>query len=427
MRSLDVTKTAFSNTLRSKMRTFLTVIAIFIGAFALTLTSGLGAGINQTVDRIFGGFGEDDVIYVVPQIEADATDQDGPPEYDPDAAANMDSGFGTGMLTAEDIETIENTEHITSVSAEVAAQIEYVETAEGGQYQAQFDFALNDALAEVAAGATPDRGAMEIAVPEDWASIYDTDDPEDLVGESLTIAAPNAVGQLTEIEVEISGVLHGTLAGVGFQPIPSVALAEEVAEINLEGYEGQVSEGYIMAAAEVENLEENEEAVKAALTDEGFWPMTLEDQIGMFETLIDAITWILSGFALIALLAASFGIVNTLLMSVQERTREIGLMKALGMSSGKVFGLFSMEAVLIGVMGSLLGIGLGLATGFVADAFLTAEDGPLGGFAELSLFGLNPLAIGGIFLLIVLIAFLAGTLPAARAAKKDPIEALRYE
>src|SRR5690606_24514932 len=106
------------------------------------------------------------------------------------------------------------------------------------------------------------------------------------------------------------------------------------------------------AVADVENLAVNEQAVKAALSEEGFMAMTVEDQLGVVTGIIDTVTWVLNGFALIALLAASFGIVNTLLMSVQERTREIGLMKALGMSGGKVFGLFSMEAVMLGIMGS---------------------------------------------------------------------------
>jgi putative ABC transport system permease protein len=427
MKSLDLTRSALSNTLRSKLRTALTVIAIVIGAFTLTLTSGLGAGINQTVDRIFGGFGVDDAIYVVPQMEADAQEQDGPPEYDPEAGVEPEDGFGTGMLSAADVEIVEGLDHVVGVDTEVAAQLEYLEAPDGGQYQGQFDFALNDVLAEFAAGGAPDRGEMQMTLPEDWLEIFGTENPEEALGQTLIVAAPNAVGQTTELEAEVVGVTQGTLAGVGFTPIPSVALAEEVADINAEGYEGQMPEAYIMAAAEIENLEENEGAVKDALAEEGLWGLTVEDQIAMFEAVIDAITWILSGFALIALLAASFGIVNTLLMSVQERTREIGLMKALGMSRARVFTLFSMEAVLIGIMGSVVGIGLGLIAGFVTNGLLTADDGPLGGFAELSLFGLDPFAIGGIFLLIIIIAFLAGTLPAARAAKKDPIEALRYE
>ena len=84
---------------------------------------------------------------------------------------------------------------------------------------------------------------------------------------------------------------------------------------------------------------------------------------GMFKTVIDGIVLVLNAFAIIALLAASFGIVNTLLMSVQERTREIGLMKAMGMGSGKVFGLFSLEAAFIGFLGSAIGVGVAMLAG----------------------------------------------------------------
>jgi len=137
------------------------------------------------------------------------------------------------------------------------------------------------------------------------------------------------------------------------------------------------------------------------------------------------VTWILNGFALIALLAASFGIVNTLLMSVQERTREIGLMKALGMTSRKVFALFSMEAILIGVMGSIIGVGIGLGVGIGGNTALV--QGPLSDVAGLTLFAIDPGAILAVIALIIVIAFIAGTLPARRASKKNPITALRYE
>lgn len=130
-------------------------------------------------------------------------------------------------------------------------------------------------------------------------------------------------------------------------------------------------------------------------------------------------------FGAIALLAASFGIINTLYMSVQERTREIGLMKAMGLSSGKVFTIFSVEAALIGFLGSLLGIlgavGAGsLINQIAADSFLKS----LTGFTLIQ-FSASSSAV--IILVIMGIAFLAGTLPARRAAKLDPIESLRYE
>ena len=130
-------------------------------------------------------------------------------------------------------------------------------------------------------------------------------------------------------------------------------------------------------------------------------------------------------FGAIALIAASFGVINTLYMSVRDRTREIGLMKALGLGRGKVFSIFSCEAILIGLIGSLLGLisamGLGqLLNKAATSSFLKGIDG----FVLVQFNWSSSLLIVGI---ICLITFLAGTLPARRAAKLDPITALRYE
>ncbi len=112
-------------------------------------------------------------------------------------------------------------------------------------------------------------------------------------------------------------------------------------------------------------------------------------------------------------------------MSVQERTREIGLLKAMGMGSGRVFALFSLEAVIIGLLGSAIGVAVAMVVGVPLSAALAA--GPLSGLPGLDLLLFEPGGIIGVIVLIVAIAFLSGTLPARRAARKNPIDALRYE
>jgi putative ABC transport system permease protein len=134
---------------------------------------------------------------------------------------------------------------------------------------------------------------------------------------------------------------------------------------------------------------------------------------------------VLNFFAGIALLAASFGIVNTLLMSVQERTKEIGLMKAVGMSRKKLFLIFSTEAILLGFWGSLLGSLAGVGVGKVVNRLATKTF--LKDLVGFELTSFPAASIVAIMLIIMLIAFLAGTLPARRASKLDAIEALRYE
>jgi len=164
---------------------------------------------------------------------------------------------------------------------------------------------------------------------------------------------------------------------------------------------------------------------KKELDKQGFTAQTIQDQIGIIDQVIKAITYVLLFFGAIALLAASFGIINTLYMAVQERTKEIGLMKAMGMSRHRVFLLFSIEAILIGFWGSILGIFAALGVGQIANQVATntfLKD--LQGF-ELTVFPLASILI--IALIVMGIAFLAGTLPARRASKLDPIDALRYE
>lgn len=427
MRSVDVVKTALGNTMRSKTRTFLTVIAIVIGAFTLTLTSGLGAGINKYVDTMVSGFGESDQIYVLPGQDASQqmSTSTEPQEYDPDEAASTGE-FGMQMLTEEDIETIGGIDSVTDVEPIVFVTADYLQTEAGDQFVVDsLGFPSDGDSMELAAGELPDPEAHEITVPESWLPAFDTEDPNAVIGQSVTIGLKDLAQQEQTVEAEITGVSEQAISGVGGSPMPSSALNQELNEVQTSGLEVDQPQTYVQAVATVDNLAENETAVKQALSEEGLMGLTLEDQLGVITGIIDTVTWVLNGFALIALLAASFGIVNTLLMSVQERTREIGLMKALGMGRGKVFGLFSTEAVLLGVMGSVIGVGLGVAIGVVGNAALV--NGPLSGVAGLSLYAVDPMSILLIVALILVIAFLAGTLPAARAAQKDPIEALRYE
>ena len=145
----------------------------------------------------------------------------------------------------------------------------------------------------------------------------------------------------------------------------------------------------------------------------------------MIKSFFDAITTVLTIFGAISLLAASIGIINTLYMAVQERTREIGLMKSMGLSKAKIFGMFSIEAIALGFWGGILG----LIIAYIARAVVNplASRTFLAGLPGFTLVEFNPLYLVIIIVVVMVIAFLAGTLPARRAAGKDPIEALRYE
>lgn len=433
MRLFDIFRTALANTLRTKLRTFLTVTAVVVGAFTLTLTSGIGAGINKYIDAQVDAMGDTNQVYVMPAQTTDASASftaNEPQEYDPDADASM-SEFGMPALDEDDIDELKTLDNVELVDPMVFISAEYLETEDGTQYSmSSVGLPFELTMVEYAAGGAPSTAddVYEIVIPTTWLGTLDIDDvdnADEAIGQTVTIGAQDLEGNTETVEAEIAGVAEETITGTGTQPIPSHGLNQEIAEINNTAGDTTLDYTYMQAVLTVDNLADNEDQIKGDLADIDMVGQTVEDQMGLVSGIIDAITWVFNGFALIALLAASFGIVNTLLISVQERTRQIGLYKALGMTNGKVFTLFSTEAIVIGLLGSIIGIGLGAVVGIVGNSILI--NGPLESVPGLSLFAVEPVALLIIAAVIIAIAFLAGTLPARRAATKDPIEALRHD
>lgn len=433
MRLRDIFSTALANTLRTKLRTFLTVTAVVVGAFTLTVTSGIGAGINKYIDAQVDAMGDTNMVYVMPAQTTDASvgiTANEPQEYDPDAQSSM-SEFGMPAIDEDDIDALKQLDHVEFVDPLVFVDIEYLETAEGDQYAVpSAGFPSEQTMVEYAAGGAGSTAddAYELVIPTAWLTalgIQDVANADQALGETVTLGVQDLEGTTETLEATIVGVAEETITGAGSTPIPSHGLTQRIAEINNSAAGTTIPYTYVQAILTVDDLASNETQVKADLEDIGMTGQTVEDQMGLLGGIIDAITWVFNGFALIALLAGSFGIVNTLLISVQERTRQIGLYKALGMTNGKVFTLFSTEAIVIGLMGSIIGIGLGAAVGVVGNSMLIS--GPLDSVLGLSLFALEPASLLVIAAVIIIIAFLAGTLPARRAATKDPIEALRYD
>ena len=128
MKITDMLTTAVGNTLRSKTRTTLTVLAIFIGAFTLTITSAIGTGVSDYIDNQIGAFGAKDVLTITKASEETAQ-QEGPAEYDPDAGivgADL-TQFETEPLTEVDLDAIRRVDGILDVSAVRQVNPRYIE------------------------------------------------------------------------------------------------------------------------------------------------------------------------------------------------------------------------------------------------------------------------------------------------------------
>ncbi|MCY7286719.1 MAG: ABC transporter permease, partial [Cryobacterium sp.] len=338
MNAIDIIRTAVGNSLRSKLRTTLTVVAIFIGAFTLTITSAIGTGVSSFIETQVASVGAPDVLSITKTAMDAPAATEGPAPYDPDkaivAAAFTGDGsqLSTGILTAEDLVTIKRVDGILDVSAAQQVNPRYVEYGENGKFELVVNSNSSLTDPELAAGTQLEAATEEMQILLD-TSYIDTlgfADAEAAVGETVTIGVADYAGTMHEVAATVAGVQIESILAAGAalnQP-----LADELYRVQNIGVPVNSIEGSIMATAHFDPAASDEQidAIKVDLADQGYTAVTVADQIGMIQTVISGIIGILNAFAIIALIAAGFGIINTLLMSVQERTREIGLMKAMG-------------------------------------------------------------------------------------------------
>ena len=167
-------------------------------------------------------------------------------------------------------------------------------------------------------------------------------------------------------------------------------------------------------------------AARTAIEKLGLTCYSAQDEIDSVNKIMNAVTLVLAFFSGISLIVGGLMIINTMIVSVYERTHEIGITKAIGASELDIIRLFLSECIIIGVLGGILGDLLGIIFSFLIDSvgrpMLIAQLG-IADFEHLTVINVQILAAG--FLISLVISVIAGIYPAWRGAKLDPVKALR--
>lgn len=429
MRYRDIILTANNNLRKSKVRTILTISAVFMGALTLMLTTGVGAGLKSYVDQQVNAVGAKDALMITVKTERGGPiSNDNPKTYDPNKKQAQADFTKVATLSAQDIQKISEVKGIKSVQPSYSITPEYITTAGANKYLVTVGQAVEGLNQPLTTGRLVNVNGpdYEVTLPPAFVSTLGFGNAQNALGKTVSMGFKDISGQIFTLDAKVVGVQEKTLI-MGNALNVNNSYAKAAYDKMTAGLPEYQKNQYSMAVAKFDTSMSNQQLqdLKQTLGNQGYSAKTLDDQLGVIRTVISAITTFLNIFAGIALVAATFGIVNTLFMAVQERTREIGLMKALGMGRAKIFALFSIEAILIGLWGALIALGaaniLGRLGSHIASKTLLKD------FDGLQLFSFPIKSMLLIIGLIMLIAFLAATLPARRAARLDPIEALRYE
>ena len=400
MKILDIIKDANANLLRNKLRSFLTILAIFIGSFSIISTSAIQAGVNDFIDSQVDSYG----------------------------------GVQTGMspITDEQMEKLKKIEGIDadSIVEQKTLDITYITSKETDKKYLVAAEALppGNVKVDVVTGKQLDLRADEyqIQLEQKYVSALGYTN-EDIIDKEVQLVVVDEYTRAEKtFDAKVVGVIAPGVVSMG-QQYTNNKLADDIYEENTKYYPDKIKTQTFAVAANFDYEKYSVDDIKDKLEEIGLSGMTIEDIIGTIKTFFDVILTVFKIFGLIALIAAAIGIINTLFMSVQERTREIGLDKALGMSSSKVFLSFSLEAIALGFWGSVFGITVSMILGNLVNTAFHAEGGFLEAFPTFNLATYTIPDIISVTVLIMVIAFLSGTLPARRAAHKNPIDALRYE
>jgi ABC-type antimicrobial peptide transport system permease subunit len=417
----DILQTAFSNLGRHKARTTLTTVGVIVGILTIVTMVSLGIGVQSEMRDTFGSVGLEGIRLYPETEEVGSYAVFGEPER-------------TALLTPELVHALESRDDVVEVvpflripySMRLTVRIGEQETEARPWGPQPGD--VRDPFAErvkVLAGSEgPPEAGGGVVLGENLITKlgYEPGDAADLVGQEIEIVLYAPRGESQSFALEIAGITDHRRDSL------ALALPDRLDMLSwwYDDPEYLAHRGYDQVFIRAASLNDASHIVDW-LSEQGYRVQSLKMMLDMANRGMIIIQTMLASVGALALLVASIGIANTMIMAVYERTKEIGILKAVGAAPSQIRTLFVLEAALIGllggIVGTILGWLLGKALNLVILEILRWQEVNIQG----TFFVVSWWLVVAALAFATLIGLLAGLYPAARAARLAPLEALRYE
>jgi putative ABC transport system permease protein len=464
MKFRDLTELAGRNLREAALRNSLTTLGIAVGVASLVAMLSLGVGLQELASKRLSRSGLFNAVFVASRVNLRNFQRRGgtPPATPPEMSRPLDEDARRQLAALMNV--IEVYPEIRFPVDVRYAENSYPSMVASVPPSARASGAYDGMKGAFFSATAADEAILQIEFAKELSQ-----QPDSLIGKEIVFrylerqeapagpSSANAAPSAPDAASSIPGVSPGSPAGMSVVPrqkslrivgivetepavgfggvgggrvlIPlDVALSLHIAQANdlreiLRG--GFAKPGYASLTVRVKNPADVAN-VEAAIRQMGFAAFSLLDVTRGLRLVFAVFDLLLGLFGSLALAVASLGIVNTLVMAILERRREIGVLKALGAADRDVRRLFFAEAGAMGLLGGIFGVLLGWLIGrgltFGANIYLHRQDLP-----SVQLASVPWWMAGGAIAFSVAVSLAAGIFPASRAARLNPVEALRYE
>jgi len=388
----------------NKSRSLLTALGVIIGVASVILLVSVGSGLKDYITNQMQDMGSNLIMVMPGEIDLDKMGAGG------DAMSSAFSSMASSKLELGDMEEIEKIPQIEDVAAMVMASspVRFKGESKIAQVIGTTENYVNIRKSDFEKGSFFTKSEVNSGRK---VAVLGYKVAEDLFGEENPIGEKVKLG---EYRYQIMGVMEEKGGQGSMSPDDKVFVPITTAQRQFDQDNISLIFAQVRSSGEVSlTVPLVEEVLKRRLDEEDFTVLDQKEILSTVSSILDTLTIALGGIAAISLLVGGIGIMNIMLVSVTERTQEIGLRKALGATPEVILTQFLVEAVFLSVGGGIVGIILGGGGAFLLNRFMPTT--------------VTLWSVVLAFIVSATVGIVFGITPARRASQLSPIEALRYE